>query len=200
VVVMKTIFLSLALSLICFGARAQCADINTGFTDSIVGATVYFTDQSSTSMGWLIYDRFWAFGDSTYDSVVLNPIHTYHQPGNYIVYLSIKGQLPQDSATALYCDETIAIPVSIVSTGMVTLNETNRVLIYPNPSNGRIRIKSFDIRIDEVLIYNMSGELLARTDQLEGEIDLPENNYLNSYFVRVKTDRGDIVKQILISR
>lgn len=197
---MKTLFTFLAILLFQFKGMSQCPDINTAFTDSVSGATAYFFDQSSTTNGWLIQERYWEFGDSTVDSTVLNPIHTYSHSGHYIVHLTIKGQLPQDSATALYCEEITYQELTTLVADITDENDNRNLVIYPNPSNGYIRIKTSHSRIMQIFIYNMSGQLLSQTGNVDSYIELPDNTNLDSYFVRIETDKGDIVRRILMSR
>jgi hypothetical protein len=197
---MKRILTLLATSFLLLSAKAQCPDIFTGFDDSIAGAHVYFTDQSSTSNGWLIEDRHWDFGDGTTDSVVLNPMHTYRDPGSYTVYLRINGKLPQDSATSLTCEETTYRVVNITTTGLMGVTYRDELIIYPNPSNGYIQVKNTDGRVLLVSIYNMNGQLLAQTDQADSYIELPDNTNQASYFVRVTTEKGDVVRRILVQK
>ncbi len=180
-------------------AQSQCTQININFTDSVAQNAVYFFDQSSTNNGWTIQDRRWDYGDSTYDSVVLNPVHVYSLPGLYTVSLSIMGRLPGDSGiNEQTCSETITRTVRIVSTDINDV-DGDGLTIYPNPSNGYIQLKKAE-RVKNVYIYNMSGQLLSQTDNTDGMIELPNNSNYDSYLVRVELESRDVVKRILMVR
>jgi PKD repeat protein len=60
--------------------------------------TVYFTDQSSPVLSWN-----WDFGDGE-SSVQQNPVHTYQNPGTYIVNLTV-----EDSCSTTNHSDTIQI-------------------------------------------------------------------------------------------
>lgn len=66
--------------------------VNPDFTtqDSCSGLIKFF--DSSSVIGDKIYSYYWDFGDSTYSSLK-NPIHTYKEPGIYIVKLIIQSAL-----------------------------------------------------------------------------------------------------------
>lgn len=194
---MKKILTTLIMALAIQGAYSQCAQINIAFTDSVAQNAVYFFDQSTTNNGWAIDDRRWNYGDSTYDSVVLNPVHIYNLPGIYTVSLSISGRLPGDSGVnEQTCSETITRTVRIVSTGLMDL-DGDGLTIYPNPSNGYIQIKKGE-PVKNVYIYNMSGQLLSQTGNSDGLIELPNNGNYDSYLVRVELESRDVVKRILM--
>lgn len=200
---MKRLFTFLSASLLYVAAGAQCDEITTAFEDSTSGPTVYLFDQSSTANGWLIEERIWNYGDSTVDSTVLNPVHTYMLPGLYTVYLTIYGKLPGDSGTQLNCQEVVYRQVAVTSTGIADI-DGDGLVIFPNPSNGYIQISTHEV-LKGVYIYSMEGQLLSALDltdnpkEVSNPIELPQKDFYHSYFVRVETLRGNVVKQILVS-
>lgn len=180
-------------------AHSQCAEINAAFTDSVMGSAAYFVDETTTNNGWSVDKRFWDYGDGTYDSVVLQPVHVYALPGNYTVTMTIEGKLPGDSGiNELHCTESVTSLVRIISTG-INDADGDGLTIYPNPSNGYIQIKKAE-RVKSVYIYNMSGQLLSQTDNTDGMIELPNNSNYDSYLVRVELESRDVVRRILMVR
>lgn len=83
------------------GNNTGCQAQFTYYTDPAQGAnTVTFLDLSSgTPVSW-----YWDFGDSTY-STAQNPVHTYAQPGNYYVCLTIQ------------CSGTVSVWCQVVTVG-----------------------------------------------------------------------------------
>lgn len=192
---MKTFIFTLIAGFAGFNLAAQCTDIETNFIHSTAGATVYFTDSSSTDNGWTIQKRYWDYGDGQIDSVTPNPEHTYAQPGAYNVCLSIIGKLAGDSATALYCNETICHTVMAAATGIAELSSGDWV-VYPNPSSGNFRIKGGSGKVKSVTVYNTNGQVLLHTSETDTYIELPNNANNQLYYIRIETDSGHLVKQL----
>lgn len=200
---MKRLFTFLAALLFGAMAIAQCDDITTAFRDSVAGPTVYFFDESTTDNGWLIEERVWSYGDSTVDSTVLQPMHTYVLPGLYTVSLTLYGKLPGDTGMQLNCQEVMTHQVAVTSTGLADI-DGDGLVIFPNPSSGFIQISTHE-RVNAIYIYSMEGQLLSVLDtreeqkEISNPIPLPQKDFYHSYFVRVETARGNVVKQILVS-
>lgn len=72
------------------------------FPDSLDPMTVRFHDQST---GQITY-RQWSFGDGS-TSMILNPIHTYTQPGTYFVCLTIA------TSDSVVCHDELCLPVTL---------------------------------------------------------------------------------------
>jgi PKD repeat protein len=79
---------------------------NASYTASVNGQTVTFTNNSTTSSQYTVYQ--WNFGDNSYSSLT-GPQHTYQYGGTYVVCLSMWDSVPQCSST--FCDTvTVAGP------------------------------------------------------------------------------------------
>jgi PKD repeat protein len=63
------------------------SDCDADFSFTVDGMTVYFTDMSTSDDGPIV-SWFWEFGDGT-TSAEMNPVHTYAEPGEYDVCLTI---------------------------------------------------------------------------------------------------------------
>lgn len=68
-------------------ASNPAADCVAAFEYEVSGATVYFIDGSTADPGPIL-EWFWDFGDGT-TSTESNPVHTYAEPGEYDVCLTI---------------------------------------------------------------------------------------------------------------
>jgi PKD repeat protein len=192
---MKTILLSFLAIIFISKANAQCSDIAINFRDSVVGNTVYFFDESIANNGWSIDKRYWAYGDSLVDSIVLNPIHVYAHSGAYNVCLSIMGKLPVDTVTSVYCTESVCHQVSGVSTGIVEDSRADEWLIYPNPTPGYLQIIKGSGMLQSVSIYNIVGQFITKASEANF-IMLPDEPHDALYFITIKTDCGNINRLI----
>jgi PKD repeat protein len=112
---LKSIVLLIAVG---FATRAS-AQCQAGFTYSVNGGTISFTN-TSTFASWAQYS--WNFGDNTADYSV-NPTHTYNSAGTYYVCLTLIDSL--NSCQSTFCDSVVAT----VGCGM-NVNAT-----VTNPSN-----------------------------------------------------------------
>lgn len=76
------------------------------------------------------------------------------------------------------------------------------VFVYPNPTSGLFQITSHELRITNIEIYNVLGEMV---------LDLPINQSTSQpinlssqpsgiYFVQIKTEQGRVVKKLVLSR
>ena len=76
----------------------------------------------------------------------------------------------------------------------------NSVMLYPNPSNGVVKIKSADdiIRCD---VYNILGELISseeiKTNTNEHEINIVKNGL---YFINIHTETGVLTNKLTIQK
>lgn len=82
----------------------------------------------------------------------------------------------------------------------VGINELSSSLnVYPNPVNDKLYIEA-EVKIEDVAIYTITGVMVGQQTTGNGQqtltLDLSE---LNSgiYFVRINTDKGEIVKKIV---
>ncbi len=91
------------------------------------------------------------------------------------------------------------------STQVVTFSEgvedlfVPNVTIYPNPANDKVYIETED-EIEEIVVYDVYGRIQnlrnSETQKLSNSVDVAD---LNSgiYFVKVKTENGNVVKRIV---
>ncbi len=166
-----------------------CTEIVLNFTHSASGTTVQFTDQSSSSNGWAIEKRYWDYGDSIVDSIILNPVHTYAEPGIYNVCVTVHGVLPGDSATELHCMATKCNQVQALGTGISNLDD-NEWQIYPNPSYGRLKLKGNTDKIQSLSLCNSIGQVVYTYHAINGWVELPSDLNPDLYFVKIRMENG----------
>lgn len=105
----------------------------------------------------------WNFGDAT-TSTSQNPAHTYTTNGNYTATLTItKG-----------CNsKTYTVSVGI-TTGITKNIADESFVLYPNPSNGKIKINTSYIDNFEMNVYSAEGKLVFSQSAVSNdkEVDL----------------------------
>ena len=74
--------------------------------------------------------------------------------------------------------------------------ETSLVKIYPNPTIGELRITNYELRIEEIIIFDVYGRKVSSYQVITEKIDI---GALSSgvYFVKVRTDKGEVVKRVV---
>ena len=113
------------------------------------GMTIQFNGNNSTGAN----SYFWDFGDGNTNATSAAPVHNYNTPGLfYLVSLIVTND----------CGDTDTLTATLAQISITEWNQTERILIYPNPSRGLLTIE-FEKPIKDfssVAIYNMLGELV----------------------------------------
>jgi len=167
---------------------------------SCVGQNISFTNTSSDlgpQWSWL-----WDFGDGV-QNTQQSPTYAYSQPGNYTVSLS---------ATAVISGQTC--PVGPVTKNL-TINQTcptgienvllDKVLIYPNPSEGifTVSFSGLGNREGVIGIYDIRGALIA-----EQNIAVDGNSQKvfdfgkaadGIYFVKIQLENDMLVRKLALN-
>lgn len=158
----------------------------------VLGDSVKFVSLPNVSGGQAPLTYLWkpnhGLSDSTaYTNFWVKPT----QSTNY--YITIK-----DAAGC----EVEGPPVFFVYVGYLELddlqnNTSNEIIVYPNPSNGIIRIHNFNHEITEFSLYNSNNQLLKQfaLDQSDFDLtDLPKG----TYFLKVALMDRTIQKRIIL--
>ena len=79
--------------------------------------------------------------------------------------------------------------------------ENEQLKIYPNPTNGELRIRNYELGIMNVEILDVAGKLLAsEIVNIASEIVLDISYLPNGiYFVKIDTNTGEVVRKIVKS-
>jgi hypothetical protein len=79
--------------------------------------------------------------------------------------------------------------------------ETGNISIYPNPTNGEIRISSDNSNIQNIILRDVTGKTLVELSKsyLAKEIiAIDMKNFARGiYFLEVKTENGKMVKRVV---
>jgi lysozyme len=77
----------------------------------------------------------------------------------------------------------------------------NNFIIYPIPANDNITIENSVLnnnKNEEVLIYNLQGQLMFQQTMQRSKINVDVSNFTNGmYFVKMKSDNGVVVKKFV---
>lgn len=85
------------------------------------------------------------------------------------------------------------------NTTSINENNINDVLIYPNPTNGKLNIDIIGMK--HICIVNTIGQVVYdnNVDSNNGIIDMSQYNS-GIYVVRIETGNGIIVKQVSVKK
>lgn len=141
------------------------------YNDSLNTHTYFAYDQSSG----LNLTYFWDFGDGN-TSTQQYPTHTYNQPGNYIVCLTVSGA---DSCTSQYCDsnnvqkiaashfmQTLIVKPSMSVTGVKEVKESINISLYPNPATDLVSIEA-DVKMEKIILMDITGKQVLQVEDLD---------------------------------
>jgi N-acetylneuraminic acid mutarotase len=95
-----------------------------------------------------------------------------------------------------YCD-------TLCSVGINELNNTMSIYIFPNPTTGKMEIKSEKSEIKSIVIYDVYGEEVYNNSQLHQSTQLNINLDVQAegvYFVQIKTAESILTKKIVLQR
>ena len=173
------------------GSQQSC---NANFTYVVNGNVVTFTN-TSTGGNFPFYT--WSFGDAG-TSTVVNPMHTYTNPGTYWVCLTM-----QDST----CLDSVCQYVTIGSSGFgEEAAAIHSISLFPNPC---LETTSILLELDRSTSISMIiTDLTGRSIHFSKEVELSAGTHtlqlntsnLNSgtYLVRFSTGEGSITKRLSV--
>ena len=169
---------------------APVADFTANQTNIAVGGQVQFSDLSTgTPLSWL-----WSFPGGTPGTSILQipPSITYNTKGEYDVTLTVTNAGGPDTKTK----------VKYIRVGNVGIQESEpfSVLLYPNPANEYIVIKSNRL-LKEIVILNQFGEVVLRmkpdsVDYIIHLNDIPSG----LYFMQIKALSGSTYKKVVVTK
>jgi PKD repeat protein len=157
------------------------------------GEIVAFTDLSSP----LFTSRIWTFENGIpATSTEQNPGIKYETPGEHDVVLEVS--YPDSTMTTTKFDYIVVADY----TGVVSNSPELTVTVYPNPSadgNVFVNCKAAGTRIQDINVYNLTGGIVYKTNQLPGNGRL-NLTHLDSgiYLLKIDSDRGSVTQKLII--
>ncbi len=94
---------------------------------------------------------------------------------------------------------TKTITISNQTVGINEVNLTNQITVYPNPASNMLTIKTINnLAIQQLSFLDITGKLIAQFMN-QTEIDL--TNIANGvYLLNIQTEKGNLVKQVVVNR
>ena len=107
--------------------------------------------------------------------------------------------VPTTLASGLNCG-AYSVFVTPEDADIVETEDNAFVQVYPNPTNGKLRIENGKLRIENVEIFDAYGRKLKeekrRKEEKEVLIDISELE-AGVYLLRIMTEQGEVVKKVL---
>ncbi len=164
----------------------------------------WFALNQATGTGPLTYNWSWGDGNSSTGAI---PSHTYSNPGNYSICLSITDA---NGCTATYCDsstyvyktDATVITVNVVTqlpTGIAEQDNAAFIRINPNPA-----YESVTVSVDETLvgsaltITDVTGRVIANEKLQVKNTQLALSDLSSGvYFVTVGNEKGRMTRKLV---
>jgi hypothetical protein len=147
----------------------------------------------------LNYDtaRVWTWGDGTNPATVTTYTKTYLTPGTKMVTLTAYNRFGS-SADTVYVDVHLA--------GINDVEISNKISIYPNPSNGLVNISMTSDMTGgaTIYVYSMIGEQVGQPTAIKpgmtsSSLDLTGFD-VGVYTVKIQTPSGTAIKEISLTK
>ncbi|MBP7101937.1 MAG: T9SS type A sorting domain-containing protein [Bacteroidales bacterium] len=121
---------------------------------------------------------------------------TVETPGFYYIAFYCTSPKTTQTVAQLYIDD-ITIDYAV---GINENEKTNEVMVFPNPASSTICIQG-ELPIQKVEMYNLLGQKIAEQNYNTRYASLEVNDIAEGmYVVKIKTEKGNIVKKINITR
>lgn len=164
------------------------------FDYSISGGEITLQNLSQNGTSY-----WWEFGDGT-TSEEENPMHNFLENGTYTISLTVFSDAC--NSNVIFSQE-----VNVIITHRAEIKNEFRVLIFPNPNEGKfqISIKSESKQDFEIEIMDMNGKILDNFEWNDGGVDLMQSfDYQEFksgiYFVKIKTNHEVILRKIVVQQ
>lgn len=158
------------------------------FTFVVGGGRVEFTNTSVGATGFT-----WDFGDGTGTSNAENPFYVYATNDTFVVTLTVTNA----------CGRSEVSQTIIMSTVSIDRELESRINVYPNPTEGKLRVDFDRVAASDIQIrvYSVHGQLVKdlRPDQsgtFSQELDLT-NVAEGTYMIQVIADGKVAMKQVI---
>jgi uncharacterized protein YjdB len=94
---------------------------------------------------------------------------------------------------------TKTITITNQNVGINEANLKNQITVYPNPSGNFVTITTNNnLIIQQLQLFDITGKIIAQFNN-QTEIDL--TNIANGiYLLNIQTEKGNLVKQIVVNR
>ncbi len=129
-------------------------------------------------------------GDNTVDNV--EKVEVDNASGVYTIQVTHKGTLTNSSQ-----DYSLVVSGFDVSSLSIAENTMENVVVYPNPTNGMLYIKTPDnVTFDSIEIFDILGKRMFSPTHRDGAFDISRLN-AGVYFVRIHSRDNMVTKKII---
>jgi len=86
-----------------------------------------------------------------------------------------------------------------VNTVDISENGIENILFYPNPTTGELRVKSYELGVNSVEVFDVFGRKLLSFMSLMSPETTVDISYLSAgvYFVKIYTEKGEVVRKVI---
>jgi len=176
-----------------FQSGASCSDTlvaDFNFEGLLVGEPTQFMDES---WGYpdTVFSHFWNFGDeasgANNSSVLMNPSHTYQEPGTYLVTLYVSTDFDTNCKTDSISKEILIEDVTGVFS---TLNVNQGLRVFPNPFDNFLFLENTEMENQKCDLFDTCGKLIKsyKIEQSHERIAIGQELTPGIYFLRIKSD------------
>jgi PKD repeat protein len=155
------------------------------FTNSLASNTVNVTNTSSNTTTYS-----WDFGNTFTSTLTSPPPVTYTANGTYTITLIASNVCNSDTTTSV---------ITIISAGLNEKALDNSVLLWPNPTTGKIKLDNTLNENMEVSIFNVEGRLVFYKNNVakNEELNISKLNK-GLYIIQIKVgDQGTKRKLVI---
>jgi len=151
-----------------------------------------------TKIGWSAF-----YGCTSLTSITnLNPVPIALDPYYDPVFEGVNQsactlKVPMESVEA-YKNAPVWKNFNIVGINVgIETNEVITINVYPNPTTGKLRIESGELRIENIVIYDVFGKIQRiESWKTESAIDI-SHLPVGVYFVKIFTEVGEVARKVL---
>jgi hypothetical protein len=134
----------------------------------------------------------WDFGDFTPFSYQESPTHTYENPGNYLVRLTLS------STCGFVIDSSSA---HILPNGLDDINADQSFTVYPNPTTESATIANQgSLKMEHITVFNVLGQkVISQKAQSATKHQISLHGVASGiYTIQITTDKGNITRKLEI--
>jgi hypothetical protein len=158
--------------------------------------TIHFCFDGVVPQGAFQFAGVWDFGDGN-QSTDSCPVHTYAQPGNYLVCLTFSICIPW----GLSCSDDTCQMVSVAGiSGTAEINRVTYFFTYPNPVSSEFFVRTNTQKPVHATVRDLSGKILYRK-QILPDNPIEASHLANGiYFIEIDDGNSILKRKLAIQR
>ena len=127
------------------------------------------------------------------DYAIADGIITFNNTGNYTITMTNSAIVSEPDYPA-----EVIVEVKVGNEGITEATQ-EQIKIYPNPTDGKLQVTSYELPIGEIVIWDIMGRKVLSQKAESGKQNELDISYLPAgmYFVRVQTDKGVVTRKVV---